>query len=364
MNVPRYAALAAKLLGSRVARGAPPAGDRGRGLETIAGALQARTRRKRLGFVGLVLAAAAALVLWRAARPSQRISPVSSVALSASPLGRGAALVVDNREFQLSAQASIAPGQAIDTPTDGGASLQLATGTELSLGSASSVRVDSAGPTERFSLARGRLTVHVVKLTNGRRFIVATPDAEIEVRGTRFELNVLSQAEGCGNGSRTRLSVGEGVVEVRSAGVNARVSAGQMWPADCVASEPVSAQAPPAAAPAVSAAAPVAAVPSAPAMVASRAAAEPSSGLSRQNDLFAEAVSLRRRGDAAGALRTYQELIARFPTSPLAQNAMVERMRLLAALQSERAREEGRRYLSRYPKGFAVEEARRLVDAP
>ena len=107
---------------------------------------------------------------------------------------------------------------------------------------------------------------------------------------------------------------------------------------------------------------PIVAVPSAAA--ASRGALESPSGLARQNDSFAQAVALRRRGDTAGALRAYQELIARFPSSPLAENAMVERMRLLAAAPGGRARDEARRYLSRYPGGFAVEEARRLVDAP
>jgi hypothetical protein len=308
-------------------------------------------------------------VAWRAARSGE---PTSHAALSASPVGRGAALVVDNTEVRLAERASISPGQAIETPTDGGASLQLATGTELALGSASSVRVDSAGATERFSLARGRLAVHVVKLTHGRRFIVDTPDAQIEVRGTRFELKVLNQGEECGHGSRTRLVVSEGVVEVRSAGASERISAGQVWPADCATTESASS---PEQQPSVPAASSTAAArvgrepPPAPAVAAPSAAAgrvtlESPSGLGRQNDSFAQAVALRRRGDTAGALRAYQELIARFPSSPLAENAMVERMRLLAATPGNRARDEAQRYLSRYPNGFAVEEARRLVDAP
>jgi outer membrane protein assembly factor BamD (BamD/ComL family) len=80
--------------------------------------------------------------------------------------------------------------------------------------------------------------------------------------------------------------------------------------------------------------------------------------------LFAEGVALRRRGDVAGALRAYQDLIAEFPSSPLAENAMVERMRLLSTSERARAREEARRYLRRYPRGFALEEARRLTDEP
>jgi len=206
--------------------------------------------------------------------------------------------------------------------------------------------------------------VSVAKLRSGQRFIVDTPDAQVEVRGTRFELNVLGAAEQCGDGKRTRLSVSEGVVEVRSAGLVARVGAGERWPADCASPGAVA----PAAAPAP-VAAPVAALPSvaSPAPTPLVSPAAPSKvatevPLSRQNDLFAEAVALRRQGDVNGALRRYQELISQYPSSPLAQNAMVERMRLAAS--GPGGREEARRYLARYPKGFAVGEARRLADAP
>lgn len=360
MNVPRYAALAAKLLRQRLAPGQVGVGDRERGVKTIERALGARARRTRLRWLGVAAAAAVAVLGWRVLAPSGQ-TMASAVSIRVSPVGQGAALRIGEKELQLREQATISPGQAIATPSGGGASVRLSTGTELALGSDSSVRVESGGPTERFSLSRGRLTVSVAKLAKGQRFIVDTPDAQVEVRGTRFELNVVGAAEPCGGGKRTRLSVSEGVVEVRSAGSVARVGAGESWPADCVrprAVAPADAAAP--------AAAPVAASPS-PAPVAVASPPAPSRvtaevPLSRQNDLFAEAVALRRRGDVSGALHSYQELISQFPSSPLAQNALVERMRLLASAPS--GREEARRYLARYPKGFAVEEARRLADAP
>lgn len=90
MNVPRYAALVATLLGRRVTRGEAPPGDRRRGIATIERALRARTRRKRLSALGLVVAAAAALVVWRAAPRGEPSAAASSAALSASPVGRGA----------------------------------------------------------------------------------------------------------------------------------------------------------------------------------------------------------------------------------------------------------------------------------
>jgi hypothetical protein len=84
--------------------------------------------------------------------------------------------------------------------------------------------------------------------------------------------------------------------------------------------------------------------------------------LTAQNDLFAEGVARGRQGDTSGALRAYQELMSRFPSSPLAENALVERMRLLATTP-EGARE-AQRYLARYPHGFAAGEAKKLSAEP
>ena len=88
------------------------------------------------------------------------------------------------------------------------------------------------------------------------------------------------------------------------------------------------------------------------------------SALAEQNDLFAEGVALRRQGDVSGALRAYQNFITRFPRSPLVENALVERMRVFASTRDARARAEAELYLSRYPHGFAVKEARLLTAAP
>jgi outer membrane protein assembly factor BamD (BamD/ComL family) len=91
------------------------------------------------------------------------------------------------------------------------------------------------------------------------------------------------------------------------------------------------------------------------------ASSEQSSALTSQNDLFARGLALRKQGDGAGALRTYEELIERFPKSPLAENAMAQRMRLLAAGKDARAASEAKRYLSSYPHGFAAGEATLLA---
>jgi outer membrane protein assembly factor BamD (BamD/ComL family) len=86
-----------------------------------------------------------------------------------------------------------------------------------------------------------------------------------------------------------------------------------------------------------------------------------SSALVEQNDLFAEGVAARRRGDTTGAISAYRRLMQKYPSSALVENAMIERMRLFAKSDAELAREEARRYLARYPSGFARAEAQRMA---
>lgn len=358
MNIPSHAEAAAKLLRSRVGATRPVPDERERSIATIERAMHARVRRRRAVGVGLTLAAAAALLLtaqgvrhW-----TSRATSPTLVAINVSPAGRGAALRAGDRAQPLTEGAALGAGQRIETPADGGASLQLSTGTAMDLSGSTSFRVDSQGAIERFALQRGELSAHVAKLTSTQRFIVTTPDAEVEVRGTRFRVGVLDRGEACGNGSRTRLEVSEGVVEVREAGASILIRAGQHWPSDCDTSRPTAAAEPVAPGsdtrPALRELKPAATAP------------ERTSALAQQNDLFAEGVALRRQGDVGGALRIYQEVIARFPKSPLAENARVERMRVLAKSHDRRAVDEARLYLARYPHGFATQEAQQLLAEP
>lgn len=358
MNVPRYAALAAQLLGRHLPQAQPVSGDRERGIATIERAMLARARRRRVMWLSGTLAAAATVILAVQAGRLLSAPPAGNdrlVAIAASPAGRGAALHARDGQRPLEDRAAMGAGQSIETPSDGGASLRLSTGTSMDLAGNTSFRVDSQGAIERFSLQRGELTAHVAKLGAGQRFIVTTPDAEVEVRGTRFRVDVLEAGEACGNGSRTRLEVTEGIVEVRQAGTAVSIRAGQSWPADC-AEKPGKAagvQSPP----------PTESTRGA-AFAPGPSASDRASSLAPQNDLFAEGVAKRRQGDVSGALRAYQEFIRRFPRSPLAENAAAERMRLLAMNHDPRARDEARGYLSRYPRGFAAKEARELAAIP
>jgi ferric-dicitrate binding protein FerR (iron transport regulator) len=375
MNVPRYSMLAARLLGRHARASSPPEQRRERGLETIERALRRSSRRRLLwrAAAGLAASAAAAAVLWQLPRAGGEDAPRAAFAsIDVSPLGHGVTLRGPTGERRLDTTAALGENQSIETSRGGGASVRLSTGTRIELASATTFRGADGARAERFVLTLGELSASVAKLRPGQRFVIETPDTEIEVRGTQFRLQVLSQSEDCGGGSRTRLRVSEGVVEVRGSRDSARVGAGASWPPDCA---PRLGESPPPAerahaerdVPVEATRAPARhgdAVKESTQAAQGAAASTGATALGRQNDLFAGAVAARRRGDVPAAIVAYQELISQFPSSPLVENAIVERMRLLASTHDGRARDEARRYLARYPNGFAVDEARRLVDAP
>ncbi len=97
-----------------------------------------------------------------------------------------------------------------------------------------------------------------------------------------------------------------------------------------------------------------------------RSASSETSTLSEQNRLLASALDARRRNDDAKAIVFLNELLRKYPSSPLAQEARVERLRCLERLgQRGAAADEARRYLTDYPDGFAREEAKgQVLPAP
>jgi ferric-dicitrate binding protein FerR (iron transport regulator) len=364
MSIPRYAALAARLLGRREPHYAPLAVDRERSIETIERALAARQKRVlRRRALGISAALAACAVAWwgvRGALSSSTTEP--RVAVVASPLLDGARVLDSTGEVPLDPELKLRVGGRIGTAAGGGAHLELSTGTRLELESASSLTLESQGALQRFALGAGALRARVAKLGPAERFVIDTPDAQIEVRGTVFRLSVLPRAQACGEGSRTRLDVAEGVVEVRAGSHLDRIAAGQVWPSDCGQdTDPSAVRAPP---PEPSAAEPRAAagVASGSKSPVKRPHSLPRSPLAAQSDLFEQAVRAQRRGDAAGALRLYADLLERYPLSPLAENARVERMRVFAQSDRALAKREALGYLARYPNGFARMEAQHLVE--
>jgi len=103
--------------------------------------------------------------------------------------------------------------------------------------------------------------------------------------------------------------------------------------------------------------------PAPPSLPAQSAAPGGDSTLALENRLFSEAVTASHSGNTEAALRGFEQLLRAYPRSPLAQSAMVRRLRILAAAERlPEARAEARRYLSLYPTGFAKQEAEALLN--
>ncbi len=75
---------------------------------------------------------------------------------------------------------------------------------------------------DRVALTEGTLDLAVRRLAPGERFLVATRDAEVEVRGTRFEVEAHA-------GRIARVAVSEGKVEVRYGRAVSVIAAGGAW---------------------------------------------------------------------------------------------------------------------------------------
>lgn len=324
-------------------------------------------KRGRLRSRRVMLAAAAALLLMMGGwglvrrgtqRPVAHAADVHGAATLALAPG-GTLLGQAGGERAAVAGGALAPGDTLHT-TGGAARLVLSSGAEVAVADATELRYEAPQAAgwmhESLRLDDGRVDVHVPKLPAGGTFDVMTPDAVVEVHGTRFSVIVDHGA--------TQVAVTEGRVEVRSRGTSTMLGAGDHWasrraePAQAV---PVAPPSPSVAAPQAVAAAP-AGRPAAPVAAAPPAAA---STLAQQNRLFQQAMDARRRGDDRRAVAILDQLLARFPGSPLAEDARVERFRALKRLgQGNDASREARRYLADHPEGFARDEARDVALEP
>jgi hypothetical protein len=356
----------------------PP--DRAAAILGIAAALRARgqARRRTRTLVGLSLAAGFALVVGGGALAVHRAhrdgagDATAQNAQKAGNLGRlvdptgGVTAVREGHSEPVGVGTRLAEGLELRTAS-AEAGLDFDTGTHVTIGRASRVRLVEQSQRKRFSLESGSFFAQVAKLKADERFVVATPDAEVEVRGTAFRVTIVPADPTCGGGSPTRLEVSEGVVVVRHSGNEVRVAAGERWPAceghtaTASAKEPASPRSP-----SVAVASPItpAELPNVATASAAREASpiaasgpESSSRLAEQNDLFDEAMRMKKRGDAAGAMARFDRLLAQYPNGPLAESAEVERMRLLAASDRARAAVAARDYLRHHPRGYGRAEA-------
>ena len=375
MRSPYYARLAARLLAQAPQVSVPPsANQRNAAIAQIEVALRMKAKRRRQARFGAAVvtfaaAAAAAAAVFVPRRPLP--APVASAVVTAvgNPSGSGARLLSSAGSEPLRSGSPLLPGGSLVANADGGAALRLSTGTEIAVEHDAHLVFSEAGPTEHFILSQGAMQAHVARLQPGQRFIISTPDADVEVHGTVFRVAVVEPNPGCGAGSRTRVEVLEGVVEVRAKGESSYVHPGERWPAVCAPSVAAAGSVvPEAEAPRPERAREALrsnartrglqrpgnsgkAIASAPVSEAARALAK------AQNELFLQGISARRSGDSATALSRFQALQTQFPNSPLAESAAAERMRTLAPGNRAGAIRAAREYLARYPRGFAVPEA-------
>jgi hypothetical protein len=381
----------------------PPArfpSDRQKLVSAVERGLRSRQRRQQMIRWSLSASAAAAVLvlviggktLLSPYAPTElpgrgRIMASAGVRVVGVPDQRGAMMVggAGAAAVSLVEGMPLPKGFRLVAPPSGEVSIGAARGTTLSLEGGGEMAISEASIMQRYELKVGAVRARVAKLLPGERFIIATSDAEVEVHGTAFRVAVVPADPSCGGGTITRVSVTEGVVSVRRGGVEVRVTPGHFWPESCVVAvaaqpgraaagghgrgrggvarpvvqhapasvvaprEEVAAEAPPAPVPA--------AAPVMPAIPFTR------SELAAQNDLFASAVRAKRHGQGSQAVRIFERLTRQYPASPLAENAVVQRMKLLVAIDAVAARRAASDYLMRYPTGFAHVEAHQILDA-
>lgn len=400
MRTPQHASGLAALIRERVqaaedaAVEGPSEASRAQAIEAIAQALKARRaamRAARLRRAVGVAAAAAVLIVGggfaasRALHPGAGSGTASTSAatenqVSLKEQGTGGEIQrADGSKGAFGSDVSLGQGSRVLASAGGTVHLAFATGTELDLSEKGTLEVAETGSTQAFKLERGSVSAHVAKLPQGKRFLVRTADAEVEVRGTRFTVTVAPPAS-CENGTSTRVAVQEGVVVVRGTNGEVTLRAGDSWPR-CETSDakpkessahvdtgptrsgPATGASPSHEGPSTGPTAPVAALaPVTPVTQAPTLA--PGSSLAEQNALFKSALADKAAGNDGAAVASFDKLLQRYPQSPLAESASTERLRLLAKQGSPRAKAAARDYLVRYPNGFAKGLAESLVASP
>jgi ferric-dicitrate binding protein FerR (iron transport regulator) len=198
---------------------------------------------------------------------------------------------------------------SLETPLHDGAEVRLSNLVNATLSPQTEVRHMTAhqGQVERISLVRGHIRLHVSRLDEGRRFHVITPFADVQVRGTAFDVEILEILPG--KASSTCLRVQQGSVEVTAGNASYLVDAGQTWgcgPTDVggVASDVVC----PTLARATAA------------RLRSPSAAE-TGALPAQNQLFQQALRAQRANRHGTAAEIYRAFLKRYPDAPLAAQA-------------------------------------------
>jgi hypothetical protein len=266
---------------------------------------------RRLGFGALVLGTSAAAVLV-AIRPDKSHAPASVAVVVPAEVGVAVTVGTLTVEHQ-GGRRNVAAGQgtavgsddALATIPGGQAQLRLADVAAVTL--AQDTRLtEIGGPTghvDRVRLARGSMHLKVNKLAANQRFHVVTPDADVQVHGTEFDVNLMAEPK-----PHTCVRVQEGLVQVTATTGRHMIGAGESW--GCDEQKAV-----------------VQALETSPELIPPPRAdrrprtAKELNDLRIQNALFQRALRAERSGDLSTANTTYRGLLKRFPAGPLSAQA-------------------------------------------
>jgi hypothetical protein len=253
------------------------------------------------------------------------------------------------------ADAPLGPGDELRTGQDASARASLPNGAVVDVGPDARMRFsatsegagDGVTVRDRVELVAGRIQVRVPKLPAGDELRVQTVDATVVVHGTKFSVERIAP-QGTRPGG-TRVAVTEGIVSVDTNQGRRTLTAG-MELATPEVPEALTTAATPASAPA--------SAPDEP----STAPGTPRSTLGAENALLAEAMRLRHARQDDRAVALIDAFVARYPGSPLMETARVERLHMLEESGAmDRLAREADRYLSDYPRGYARQEASRML---
>ena len=230
---------------------------------------------------------------------------------------------------------------------EGVMTLALRHGVKVQLRAQTAVELRDDGT--RVLVRRGEVAAEVTSLD--APFTVESFDTQVATRAGRFQVK-----PGAGCDGRAEVSVSEGAVLING---GTELHAGETWPSCPKATTPSQPVEPPVVMPA----------PVAPRPVVSKKNAPPppvavkqndDDHLTRQNELYQQAVTLQRAGDVSGAVKKLEAVLVD-QRSPLAETALAQKMRWLSESDGAAAREVARDYLQRFPMGFGRAEAETLV---
>jgi hypothetical protein len=324
------------------------------------------------GWRGWAVAAAAAAVLalggtWAAwaqwstgESAAQAAGKVRAIAGRVSLVRKDGTVTVEPSAVQ-----ALGAMDELRTSTESVAALVTSHGVRVRVAASSALRVAlvRARPreaAERMELLTGRVDVDVPEDGSKRTFSVETPDAVVTVHGTVFGVTV-GKAMPTGK-AVTSVQVTRGRVSVRTRAGTTMLTPGSTWSS---ASETAGGAVATAARRPDDAAARTAVADPGPQHEPGRqvrVADSERTSLSEENRLYRAAMQFKRQHQDERVVEILARLVERYPGSPLAPDACVERFRALERLgRTAEAARSARKYLAEHPGGFAQDEARDLA---